>query len=437
MPKPKTSLLTYDDARMSRPPFSGGISPEVAAELADRLKLAKRELLEDWKRGRQGWLGCPDEKKLIARVEALAKKKKAFSTCLIIGIGGSDLGARAAYQALGQDAKGMCLEFLGANTDPDEIDRVLSRLDAKKTLVNIISKSGDTVEPMSTFFVVLEWLQKRVGKKSSQQIVATTDEERGSLRAFALEQGIDMLPVPKNIGGRFSILTPVGLFPLACAGIRIRDLLSGAAEIRAAFMKSSTGGDPANFAAHHVIGDMVLNRHIHILMPYSSRLEAFGKWFRQIWAESLGKAETREGKKRHQGPTPIAALGATDQHSQIQLYMEGPEDKLITFIEVEQFTSKLRVPALAKHISSMSFLAGRSFADIIHAEREATSQALAEAGRPNGTLYIKKVDAKSLGALFMFFEIATGVAGSLMNVNTYDQPGVEAGKVRMYAILGR
>jgi glucose-6-phosphate isomerase len=426
-----TPLIRYDDALMREEDIGkGGVRTQDIQKMGPRLKSAKNKILHDWKNEAQGWLGCPDDRVLVKRIQTLVNMKKGFETLLVIGIGGSDLGARAAYQALRLKAKGMKLEFLGANTDPDEIEDTLSRLNLKKTLVNVISKSGDTIEPMVTFLVVRERLQKVLGKRFAKHIVATTDESKGSLLELSQKEGYAILPVPQNIGGRFSVLSAVGLFPLACAGISMAKLLGGAATVRDAFLKEEPHeNDAARYAAFHCLLDVAQHRRIHVLMPYSSRLESFGRWYRQLWAESLGKTTQI-------GPTPIAALGATDQHSQIQLYVEGPEDKIVTFLEVERFDTSLKVPTSVKLLPALGYTSGISFERIIHAERRATARALEEAGRPSGTLLLSKITSESVGALFLFFEIAVAVAGELYGINAYNQPGVESGKRAMREILG-
>ncbi|MCC7357214.1 glucose-6-phosphate isomerase [Candidatus Uhrbacteria bacterium] len=429
------SLISYDAECMLETYTPGALASGVFQEMQPRLQYAKKQVINDWKNGHQGWIGCIDDRQIHNRIKALAQKNRRYKTCLVIGIGGSDLGSRAAYQALQCDAVGMKLEFLGANTDPDEIEQVLSRLNLKTTLVNIISKSGNTIEPMVTFAIVWERLQKVVGKKAALQIIATTDQSKGYLHDFAKKQGIEMLPVPQNIGGRFSVLTSVGLFPLACAGISIEQVVNGAKSMRNEILKQKTAGDAGRFAALHAMAMVMQQRNIHVCMPYHSKLEGFSRWFRQLWAESLGKKYDVNGSIRNIGPTPIASLGATDQHSQIQLYMEGPQDKCITFIEVKNFSSTLKVPTTIKEFPALGFLSGVQVSKIIHAERKATSQALSEAGRPNGTIMLERLDAKNMGALFFFFQFATGIVGSLLDINPYDQPGVEAGKKAMYAIL--
>ncbi|MBI5654690.1 glucose-6-phosphate isomerase [Candidatus Uhrbacteria bacterium] len=436
MPKP----IRYDHKNMLREAVGlHGASKNELTREATRLETAKHGLLEDFRKKKQGWLGCPDETKMAEKTIKLAERKsKLFDTCLVLGIGGSDLGARAAHQALAHTAKhGMKLVFAGGNTDPDELETVLAGLDWSKTLINIISKSGETIEPMSAFLVARERLVKTVGRKdAARHIVATTDAKEGSLRKLAEKEGYDVLPIPKNIGGRFSVLTPVGLFPLACAGIDIKKILSGADSVKNDFVKNKATKDPAClFALFHVLGDTERRQNIHVLMPYSSRLQEFGRWFRQIWAESLGKKYNSDGDVVHVGPTPIAALGATDQHSQIQLYMEGPNNKLVTFIEVTRFDSRLKVPHNAKTIGDLKFLAGLEFGRIIRAELKGTADALTANKRPNGRIVVADISPKTIGALFMFFEIATGIAGRLYSINAYDQPGVEEGKVATRSYL--
>ncbi len=434
-----TPLLRYEATNMFAANVAHGITTNDFSSLAKKLTHARTQLLDDLNKQRQTWLACPDDKRLVKQVIELRDKKNRFKTCLVIGIGGSDLGARAAWQALKPLLHGMQLEFLGGNTDPDEIANKLARLDLKTTLINLISKSGDTLEPMSTFLIVREALIKLVGRaRHADHIVATTDETDGALHALALKEGYATLPIPKTIGGRFSVLTAVGLFPLACAGVDLKLLLTGARWMRDKFVSQPiTTNAPSVFAGLHYLGYTRRGLSIHVLMPYAENLKEFGHWYRQLWAESLGKKLNRDGDRVFVGPTPIAALGATDQHSQLQLYTEGPVDKIVTFIEVQRFRSKLCVPASTRSFSPLAYLAKVRLETILHAERQATAEALRLTGRPNGTLLIPNVNPMTLGALFMFFEIAVAIVGELYNIDAYNQPGVESSKHAMYSSLGR
>lgn len=398
----------------------------------DRLDDARVNILALHKRGEQGWLDLPTDKKMTARIAKAVASVKHAETLLVLGIGGSDLGARAILQALPQKRRVL---FAGGNTDPDELSAIFSQIDWKHAAVNIISKSGDTVEPMSAFFVARERLKKAIGKSFAERIVATTDAAQGSLAALAKKEGYARLIVPENVGGRFSVLSDVGLFPAAWAGVPVARLLAGAAREAQAFRhKAAEEQIAAVYAARHA-GSYRDGRTVFVLMPYAARLQSFAFWYRQLIAESLGKRLNREGGEVHAGPTPVAALGATDQHSQLQLYMEGPEDKVVTFIEIEKFAADVRVPKPPMSSDAFRGLAGRSFQDLIHAERRFTAEALASVERPSGTLFLQRLDAEHLGALFQMFMHAIAYLGELLNVDAYNQPGVEEGKRRFRAWL--
>jgi glucose-6-phosphate isomerase len=376
----------------------------------------------------QGWLDLPFDHEMIKRVQAAVSATKSFHTLLVLGIGGSDLGTRAIFQALPSKKR---VVFAGSNTDPDELASILSSLDLKKTVVNIVSKSGDTIEPMSAFLILRERLKKIVGKHFAKHIVATTDLERGTLIEWARREGYHRLIIPANVGGRFSVLSDVGLFPAAWAGIEIEALVDGAAEQMKSFEKDEPAHQlPALYAALHADAYLRHRRSQFVFMPYASALFTFSLWYRQLIAESLGKARNRSGLAISIGPTPIAGIGAADQHSQVQLYMEGPSDKLFTFLEVERFSSRITLPSAPYPASALEGIGGRSLEDLIHAERKATAEALASEHRPSGTIFLSKLDARGLGELFQFFMLATAYLGELFDVNAYDQPGVQEGKRR-------
>lgn len=419
---------------------SAGTADGEREALAASLEPVKARLVDDWKAGRVGFFAIPERKDDLAETRrAAADTAKKFSDLVVVGIGGSDLGARALIRALGRDGKGMRVHFIGANTDPEEIAALLDRVDLRRAAINVISKSGDTIEPMSTFALLRDRLSRKVGRdRHHRHVIATTDAKSGTLRQIADREGYRTLPVPKDIGGRFSALTTVGLFPAACAGIDAAGLVAGAREERDAFAKAAAGASaPLLFAGLHHDAYVRRGQRIDVLMPYADGLKEFGAWFRQLWAESLGKKRSRNGMTVHHGMTPIAALGATDQHSQIQLYNEGPADKVVTFIEVDRFRKDFTVPNPYPDLEGVAYMAGRSFTEIIHAERAATALSLAKNGRPNGTIHIGKITPETIGALMFFFMIATAAAAELLDIDAYDQPGVEGGKKAMYAMLGR
>lgn len=418
---------------------SGGMPDAELGALRGRLAAVRETLLDGWKAA-PGFFGIPERHDDLRAVKEAAKAAaKSCRTLVVIGIGGSDLGARAILRALKPAGKGMDVRFIGANTDPEEIAALLATVDLKKAMLNVISKSGDTIEPMSAFLLLRDRLIKAVGKaKHRARVVATTDAKKGTLRAIADREKYATLPVPADIGGRFSALTTVGLFPAACAGVPFMDLVAGMKEVRDGFTSSFAGAEgPLLFAGLHHEAYARRDRRVTVLMPYADGLREFGLWFRQLWAESLGKRRDRAGMDVRHGFTPVAALGATDQHSQVQLYNEGPADKVVTFIEVDRFRKDFSVPNPYKDIEGVAYMAGRPFSEIIHAERKATALALKKSGMPSGTLHVPSLTPESVGALMGFFMIATAATAELLDVDAYDQPGVEEGKRAMYALLGR
>lgn len=428
LPMPTPAGLRLDVSGLFLP---GGSTQELVHAYREPVEAARIALKKNLYGAPLGWMKSPFDQTMVKRIQSVVRATSAYDTLLVLGIGGSDLGARTIIEALPTKKR---VIFAGGNTDPDELEAILAGISWKRTIINIVSKSGDTIEPMSAFFIARERLKRAVGKKYAQQIIATTDGVRGTLRALAIKEGYQTLPVPADVGGRFSVLTDVGLFPAAWAGIDIKKLLAGAASQHAAFLRRPIAlQSSAQYAMIHAEQLLKYGRSLFVLMPYTSRLQSFADWYRQLIAESLGKAQTRRGAQIECGPTPIAALGATDQHSQIQLYMEGPRDKVVTFVEIEQFTqSTLRLPAIAKEGGSMFELSRRPLQSLIHAERAATAEALTAAGRPNQTLFVPKLDAYHLGELFQFFMLATAYLGELMDINAFDQPGVEEGKRRFW-----
>ncbi|MDF1497440.1 MAG: hypothetical protein P1P90_05275 [Patescibacteria group bacterium] len=418
-----TLPINYDDKHM-RSDLS------AAEKLAPReIMDARQELIKLHKTGEQGWLNILDDKKHIAEIKKAVKQFSKFKNLLVLGIGGSDLGARAILSALRTSGKKTKVHFAGDTTDPDEISAILDSLPWKQTAINVISKSGGTLETMSVFFEAKERLERAVGaKKAASAIICTTDPEHGALLNLARAKGYATLSVPQNIGGRFSVLTSVGLFPVAMAGINIDKLMSSAASLRDNWLKfGGTSHMIDQFSAYHV-AHFAKKRDIHVLFTYSSALRQFSYWYRQTWAESLGKSKAV-------GPTPVASIGPTDQHSQLQLYQDGPDNKVYTFLNVENFNSKLRVPKSISTIDALTYAKGHSFADLIHSALSGTSGALVDQNKPVGIISIKKIDETSIGSLIIFYEIAVAMSGLMLHINPFDQPGVEDSKQRVKAIL--
>jgi glucose-6-phosphate isomerase len=373
---------------------------------------------------------------------------QAYDHVLVLGIGGSALGTKALVNALRPAAwnelDDEAREFFPRitileNVDPTSIGAALRRIDPRRVFVNVISKSGGTAETLAQYLVVRGWLDEALGQDAAVRHVAfTTDPAKGPLRALAEREGIAALEIPPSVGGRYSVLTPVGLLPAALVGIDVSGLVQGARRALERAEESNLLQNPAAlYAALHWAADAWLGARIHVLMPYSDRLKEFAAWYAQLWAESLGKRLDRRGEVVHSGPTPLAATGATDQHSQAQLFMEGPFDKLVSFIRVEHAAEDIRIPSREGLPEELAYLPGHTVGELLLSEQEATSAALARMGRINLTLSVPELTAETLGELIMFFQLVTGFAGAWYGVNPFDQPGVELGKRLTFAAMGR
>ncbi len=373
------------------------------------------------------------QEEILDDIIRTAKDVRAlFDNFVVLGIGGSALGPIAVHHALGQQS-GINF-FVEDNIDPERLSRTLHGLDLQKTMFNVVTKSGKTSETMAQMMTVTGMLEK-AGLKLSDHMIATTDKENGNLAPIAKKEGLKTFVLPSDVGGRFSELSPVGLLPAAVCGIDIRGLLEGAAHMDEICSREDNN-PAAMFALLHVLG-MRKDMNISVMMPYADSLKFMSDWYAQIWAESLGKREDFNGKDVFVGQTPVGALGVTDQHSQVQLYTQGPFDKIVTFLKVEKFRSDLAIPSAFEYVKDISFLGGKTFSQLLEAEYKATEYALCVADRPNISITLSEVDAFSVGALLYFFEMATAYAGEMLCINTFDQPGVEEGKLATFALMGK
>jgi glucose-6-phosphate isomerase len=397
--------------------------------------------------GLHAWRKLPSDRDLCRHLKEHAKAlARKFDTFVVLGIGGSALGAIMLQRALLHPfyneeprlRRGRPRLFVVDNVDPELIAGLLDTLNLKTTCFNVITKSGATAETMANFLVLRDRLRRSVGPRWAEHLIATTDPSRGLLREAAQLEGYATYPIPPEVGGRFSVLSAVGLLAAAVAGVDIEALLDGAARAEQALGAMPPQRNPAYaFALVCYLFDRLRGVRINVLMPYAQALSGFADWFRQLWAESLGKALDRQGNPAGVGLTPIPALGATDQHSQLQLYTEGPPDKLICFLTVEEPAREVRIPRASGALAELSYLGGKTLGQLLRAEARATEAALARAGRPSMRLTIPRVCPETVGELILFFQIATACAGALYNINPYDQPGVEAGKRATYGLLGR
>jgi glucose-6-phosphate isomerase len=397
-------------------------------------------------KGVLGFLELPSDRALADSVTKYARAAAGkFDDVVILGIGGSALGPIAIrtallapnWNALSKSERGdqPRLHVLD-NVDPRTIDALLARLDLSRTLFVVTSKSGGTAETMAQYLVVRGRLDAQLGARAVEHLVFITDPKNGALRPLAAAEKIAALDIPAAVGGRYSVLTPVGTLPAALVGVDVGAMLEGAGDMARRCEAESLEKNPAAlYATLQHAADVKRGRHIHVFMPYSDPLRDMADWFVQLWAESLGKH--RKAGDAGFGPTPLAAIGATDQHSQVQLFMEGPGDKTFTFVTVANRKADVSIPGLHRDVKELAYLGGHKLGELLDVEQRATAGALARRGRPNMTLALDAADAWHLGALFMFLECATIHAAMLYDVDPLNQPGVELGKQFTYAMLGR
>lgn len=426
-----------------------GLGRARLQELSQRFSAVQADVESRRGQGEYGFMSLGTQTDVIRGIRRFADGVgQAYDHVLVLGIGGSALGTKALLNALkppawnelsDEDREYYPRLTILENVDPTSMAAALRRIDPRRVLVNVISKSGGTAETLAQYLVVRAWLDQALGPDAAARHLAfTTDPVKGPLRELATREGIAALEVPPDVGGRFSVLTPVGLLPAALIGIDIEALLRGAERAVNEAQRPELLKNPAGlYSALLWAADAWLGARIHVLMPYSDRLREFAAWFVQLWAESLGKQVDRRGQPIFTGPTPVGAVGATDQHSQVQLFMEGPFDKVVTFVRVEDPGEDVEIPHRPNLPEELAYLQGHTLGSLLRAEQDATSAALARMGRMNASLVLPRLDADMLGELIMFMQLATGFAGVWYGVNPFDQPGVELGKRLTFAAMGR
>lgn len=405
------------------------LSPQVA-EIAQALQAQRAA-------GALPFSDLPYSKDSLSRIKGLASAVRAESeTLVVLGIGGSALGSKALLQAGGGDGARV---VIADNIDPWTFGGLLDGLDLTRTTFNAVSKSGETAETMAQFLLVRDLLLRKLGGVDyAHRIILTTDAELGALRQLVHDEGFRALVIPAGVGGRFSVLSAVGLFPAAFAGLRIDDLLAGAAAMDQRCQSSDLWSNPAALLASLLyLADTRKDQNIVVMMPYCDRLSAFAAWFAQLWAESLGKSKTLDGVPAYVGQTPVCAVGATDQHSLVQLFTEGPFDKTVCMLRVEDHGRELPIPEAYGDIDSLACLGGTGLGALLNLEQRATELALAKQRRPVMTLTLPQIHEFATGQLFYLFEMAVVFAAALYGVDPFDQPGVEEGKRLTYGQVGR
>lgn len=424
-----------------------GIEKDVFFNCAELAKKA-HEVVENGRgKGMQEWMLLPYEQtEVVSRILSVSKRiQNEFENFVVLGIGGSALGPTAVFSALKhtyynelpQSVRKTPRFYVLDNVDPEKMNALFDVIDVTKTAFNVITKSGSTSETMSQFLIVLGLLTEKLGKDAVKHIFATTSESSGNLIKLSKQYGFETFYVPAGVGGRFSEFSPVGLLPAAVVGIDIVELLRGAREMDERCKNDSSLENPALASAVMLNLLEARGKNIQVMMPYSDGLKYVADWYCQLWAESLGKEVDNDGNVVNCGQTPVKAIGVTDQHSQIQLYNEGPFDKVITFIEVEKFRSDVEIPKLCQEYPGVQFLGGHSLSELMQKELFATRYALTKRGRVNYTILLDTINEYNVGALLYLLQLQTAYAGALLNINTFNQPGVEGGKNATYALFGR
>ncbi len=378
--------------------------------------------------------------------EFAAMVENRFDNILILGMGGSSLGGKAVCEALLPPYWNLLTKeqrnnypriFFLDNIDPDQMNALLQILDLKKTLVNVVTKSGSTAEVMAQYMVLKELMEKELGDDYRKNIIATTDKNIGILKQLSDQEGYKTFYIPDDIEGRFSVFSAVGLLPMALVGLNIEEITQGIKDMDLALKNTDINCNiAAQNALIHFIMDVKKGKNISVMMPYSNRLRYVADWYCQLWAESLGKERDKNNNIVNTGQTPVKALGVTDQHSQIQLYNEGPNDKIINFLRVKEFDTTLDIPNIFEY-TGISYLGGKTMNKLFCAEADSTTASLIDYKRPNVTITIPKVTPYYLGQLLYMFEVQTAITGALYNIDAFNQPGVEQSKNYTYALMGR
>jgi len=424
-----------------------GIAKKELTRLEPALKAAHEAIAAKRASGGMAFRDLPHVQGSVVDeiLDYIAKMDTEIEYFVLLGIGGSALGPLALhgslshlyYNDLPRRLRGPKFYVID-NIDPERLVCLLQTIDIKKAIFNVVSKSGQTSETMSQFMIIKELLECALGKeKAKERIIATADEKNGVLIDIAKTEGYSIFTIPNGVIGRLSLLSPVGLLPAAVCGIDIKELLAGAAFMDTLCTKNDMFENPAALYAALHYAALQKGSSICVMMPYSDRLSRIADWYVQLWAESLGKKHDLSGNIVNVGQTPIKALGTTDQHAQVQLFAHGPFDKIVVFLGVSRFNEDIEIPKAFPDITNISFLGGHTHSKLIHTEQAATEYALLKEGKMNMTLTLPKTDPHTIGQLLYMLEAAVSYMGELMNVNAFDQPGVEEGKNVVYAMLGR
>ena len=434
--------------------YTFSLSPPLDNENGLSVETIKRrynqatQALMNLKEKKPGFLNLPSPNELKKMYDFAVSRANFYENIVLIGIGGSSLGFQALSQAFlpyyhnlfdFEERNNIPRFFFLDNIDPHQIDSLIKLMDFSKTLFFVISKSGKTVETLTVFLILKEKLEKELNKNEIKEhiIIITEEKPDNELLKIAHQENFKVFPFPEDLGGRYSVLSVVGLLPLCFIKVNPEEIINGANSIKNKIISSNPEENPSLFSALIYLLFYERGKNIQIVMPYSCKLEKLAEWYCQLWAESLGKKYTNDGKEINWGQTPVRVMGTKDQHSQIQLYMEGPRDKIITFWEIESYENDIKIPPLSTKFSSTEYLENKMLSQIFHAEKKATEIALAENNRPSVTFILPELSPYYIGQFIFILEMQTALSGEILNINPFDQPGVELGKKYAFSLLNR
>jgi glucose-6-phosphate isomerase len=423
---------------------ANGVHDEELAALRPRLVDAIGALQAERAQGLHPFLDLPGERESLGDVLALADQlRDDVDNFVLLGIGGSARGARALAAALDLEVTAGGRRrprlIVADNVDPASFSRLLDELDLSRTVFNVVSKSGETTETIAQFLVARERLLRELGAVDYvKHILVTTDAEGGSLRQIVNDEGFPSTTFPGGVGGRFSALSSVHLLPVALLGIDVEAILDGATAMDERCRSLEPESNPAAMLAGvRYLLDVLHGVPTAVVMPYCDRLVPLADWWCQLWAESLGKRVERDGGRLSIGETPVRAVGATDQHSQMQLYLDGPADKVVTFLRVADHGVEVEIPRSYPDLDDVSYLGGHELGALLDIEQRATELALNKRGRPTITIEIPRLTPHAVGQLVYLLEVETALTAALFGVDPYNQPAVEEGKRLTFGLAGK
>ncbi len=432
--------ITLDLNNLFQPAISHGL--KNLSKLEPQFKEMHQAVMVLKRTGHLPFSTLPEDPILLDNVLTQTKQYAKVQNIVVLGIGGSALGTASIYQAI----HGAYANHLRAKNktqpklhvvdhiDPTTVMDLFELIKDEKNLFVIISKSGNTSETLAQYLLI----KKVFGEKSQENMFFITDPHNGFLRDFVAKNNLPSLTVPTGVGGRFSAFTSVGLFPLAVSGVNITELLDGARHVENECRQGVLAQNPAALIALCTYEWMQKHKTTQVVMlPYTDRLRLFSDWFAQLWGESLGKRYTVNGKEKFIGSTPLKSVGVTDQHSQLQLYLEGPKDKIIYFVEIEKFSQKATLSDNKLDDEKIDFLTGKSLQELMRAEKIATEESLRENNRPNATIKLTEINEFQIGQLYQLFMNVIPYMGALLNINAFDQPAVERIKQFTFGLMER